>query len=29
LSIPMVLQKVKPNRWYGFRTPKTLSNEKI
>lgn len=29
LSIPMVLQKIKPNYWYGFRTPKTLSDEKI
>lgn len=29
LCIPMALQKVKPNGWYGFRTPKTLSNEKI
>lgn len=29
LCIPLALQKVKPNGWYGFRTPKTLSNEKI
>jgi len=29
LSIPMLLRRVKPNRWYGFRTPKTLSNDKI
>lgn len=29
LSIPMILQKLKPNGWYGFRTPKTLSDEKI
>lgn len=29
LSIPMILGKVKPNWWYGFRTPKTLSDERI
>lgn len=29
LSIPVILKMVKPNRWYGFRTPKTLSNERI
>jgi len=29
LCLPMALQKIKPNGWYGFRTPKTLSNEKI
>ena len=29
ISIPMIQRKVKPNPWYGFRTPKTLSNEKI
>jgi hypothetical protein len=29
LSIPMILRKLKPNGWYGFRTPKTLSDEKI
>ena len=29
ISIPLVLRKVKPNRWYGFRTPKTLSDETI
>ena len=26
VSIPMALGKVKPNRFYGFRTPKTLSS---
>lgn len=26
LSIPMVLGKIPPNRFYGFRTRKTLSN---
>ena len=29
LAIPMILQKVKPNAWYGFRTRKTLSDEGI
>jgi uncharacterized membrane protein len=29
LSIPLALQLVPPNRVYGFRTPKTLSNPRI
>lgn len=29
LSIPLILAKIKPNGLYGFRTKKTLSNEKI
>lgn len=29
LAIPMILGKLKPNGWYGFRTSKTLSDEKI
>jgi len=29
LAIPMILQRVRPNGWYGFRTRKTLSDEKI
>lgn len=29
LGIPMMLRKVKPNYFYGFRTKKTLSDEKI
>lgn len=29
MSFPMAMQKIKPNGWYGFRTPKTLSNETI
>jgi uncharacterized membrane protein len=29
LSIPLILRRVKPNSLYGFRTPKTLSNERI
>lgn len=29
LSIPLMLRRVKPNWWYGFRTPKTFSDERI
>ena len=29
LAIPMILQRVRPNVWYGFRTAKTLSDESI
>jgi len=29
IAIPMVFQKIKPNYFYGFRTKKTLSDEKI
>jgi uncharacterized membrane protein len=29
ISIPLILQKVPPNRWYGFRVAKTLSSERI
>ncbi|MGA2960724.1 MAG: SdpI family protein [Candidatus Korobacteraceae bacterium] len=29
LSIPMVFGKIPPNRFYGFRTRKTLSNPDI
>jgi uncharacterized membrane protein len=29
LSIPLIQQRVPPNRFYGFRTPKTLSDSKI
>jgi len=28
-SIPMVLGKIPPNRFYGFRTRKTLSNPEV
>jgi uncharacterized membrane protein len=28
-SIPLILEKVGPNRYYGFRTPKTLSSPEI
>jgi uncharacterized membrane protein len=26
IALPLVLRSVPPNRWYGFRTRKTLSN---
>lgn len=29
LAIPLLHRKVSPNSWYGFRTRKTLSDEKI
>ncbi len=29
ISIPLIFEKVPPNRWYGFRTKKTLSNREI
>jgi uncharacterized membrane protein len=29
LAIPLILRKVRPNPWYGFRTRKTLSHGKI
>src|ERR1700681_2997010 len=29
IAQPMVRRRVKPNPWYGFRTPKTLSSEEI
>jgi uncharacterized membrane protein len=29
LSIPLILNRVPPNRFYGFRTAKTLSDPKI
>jgi len=29
LSIPLMRNRVPPNRYYGFRTPKTLSDTKI
>ena len=28
LAVPMIMEKIKPNRWYGFRTSKTLGDEK-
>lgn len=29
LSVPMILRRVKPNPWYGFRTAKTLADEGV
>ena len=29
LAIPLINDKVKPNGWYGFRTPKTLKHEDL
>ncbi|MBK8945753.1 MAG: SdpI family protein [Ignavibacteriae bacterium] len=29
LSIPLILQKVKINHWYGIRLPETMKDEKI
>src|SRR5262245_35184035 len=29
VSLPLIYEKIKPNHWYGFRTPKTFSNERI
>lgn len=29
VSIPLILEKVPPNRWYGFRVAKTFSSERI
>jgi len=27
IAIPLLLQKVKPNRWYGVRTARTLNDD--
>lgn len=29
LGIPLWLEKVPPNPWYGFRTPSTLKDQRI
>lgn len=29
IAVPLVLRKVKPNPFYGFRTRKTLTNEAV
>lgn len=29
LAIPLALRLVGPNRWYGFRTPATLSDRSV
>lgn len=28
-AIPMIRRRVRPNRFYGFRTPATLRNERL
>jgi uncharacterized membrane protein len=29
VSLPLILEKVGPNRWYGLRVEKTLNDERI
>lgn len=29
ISIPLILEKIRPNKFYGIRLKKTLSNDKI
>lgn len=29
VSIPLIQRRVRPNPWYGFRTPKTLESETV
>src|SRR5215813_9005034 len=29
VSVPMIIERVPPNRWYGFRTPRTQSDPRI
>lgn len=29
ISLPLIVGKVKPNPWYGFRVPTTLKNPEI
>src|SRR6266542_951173 len=29
ICIPMMLERVPPNGWYGFRTPRTMSDPNI
>ena len=29
ICVPMILERVPPNRWYGFRTPRTLSDPNV
>jgi len=29
LSVPLILKKVKRNRFYGFRVPKTLASDEV
>jgi uncharacterized membrane protein len=29
LAVPLIAQRVGPNRWYGFRTPRTLADRHV
>ena len=29
VSVPLIIRRIKPNPWYGFRTPKTMNDEHI
>ncbi len=29
MSVPLIQRRVKPNRWYGFRTPRTLKDPNV
>jgi len=29
IAIPLLLRRVRPNNWYGFRVPATLNNEQV
>jgi uncharacterized membrane protein len=29
LAVPMARRQIKPNPWYGFRTPRTLANPAV
>ena len=29
ICVPMILERVPPNNWYGFRTPRTLSDPNV
>jgi len=29
IAIPLILRRVRPNLWYGFRVPATLNNEQV
>ena len=29
MSIPLILNKIPPNNWYGFRVTKTLASERV
>ncbi len=29
IAVPLIQGRVRPNSWYGFRTPKTLGNKRV